>query len=461
MHGKIKHCESISASIKLKIQGHVLVLEVDGTPVDYDEVLMYVHDKVLLLLLKSEEWVSASDQASAAQVLSVSADEPHQRVEQEPYTEIPSVDASAQSNHVNLVTANVVTHYEINWQDFQVPWHMLPSSIIANFESGKKESVAQLIHTVIDVARGVSKKISAPAMKIISKKIVDKYPQAFEDRDDDGRTIGDGTHTIFQKLKGRYFYLNDDDGNGGPSPAKKSKKSKNPPEDDEPTLDESNQGEQAVQDSTDQKQLNEYTLKKADEEFYRLLQLCYKRISSYLNQKNTPSLDAVQRNWPVIFKSETIKWFFREQTELDVNLFGEKLSEKAEKILTALYNKKCGFVPVVTKNQPGGLNALERVSVHLKEDFSHFFKSTAFTVSLTFFKQKCICITMLFFLFGRTRIHKKVQRRQQNRLLEPEVERCKIAIPTFEKSKRPVDSTNSKLCSETMKLGRELMQSKL
>ena len=347
-------------------------MEEDGTPIDCDEVLNLVHDQLFLLLSKSEVWVSVSEQASVAQNASMDDDDESHEIPQ-PHKEILPVDLP---NTNELVSINMISHCEIIWDDFKIPWEMLAPSTVAAFESGNKSSqqYKQLIHMIINMVFEVAETVPLNALNTISSKIVSKFPQAFQDKDDDGKVISDGTHTVFEKLKSRYFSKlrekrhsanNNDD-------APSSKKSKIIPKEVESRPEESEKLDEN-DDLTDQERLNEYAEKKVDDEFYRLLQHCYEHIRAYINNKKTPSLTDVKENWPVIFKSETIKWYFEKQNGADINLFGKMLSEKAEKILAALYNKKNVFVPAITKNQPQNVIALERVSLHFKEDFSNFF----------------------------------------------------------------------------------------
>lgn len=45
-------------------------------------------------------------------------------------------------------------------------------------------------------------------LKVVARKLVDRYPQMFQDEDEDGVIIGDGAHTIYWKLQKRNNYLN-------------------------------------------------------------------------------------------------------------------------------------------------------------------------------------------------------------------------------------------------------------
>ena len=77
----------------------------------------------------------------------------------------------------------------------------------------------------------------------------------------------------------------------------------------------------------------------------------------------------------MLFKSESIKFYFRLQKNADVHEFGKMLSEKAKKILTTLQDEKKPFIPSITKNQSCSLHALENICEYFKKDFTFLFKN--------------------------------------------------------------------------------------
>ena len=347
----------------MKIKGHSLVLEEDGTLVDDEQVLLYVNNKPLLLLTMFQMWRPVSEELPTTPVSS-----------SEDGGQVISIVQEDKSEYANEVNFEIIV-----WEDFQIPWSMMAPSTLKNFETGRgtRQEITTLVHATVKMLREIAETVPMHAITFASNNLVQKYPRLFQDRDDVGHVIDKGNHTVYHKLRSRYFFVLRNTKRlmsiptENHNPPKKSKNDQADPADCDAT--ESNNAE--INDLSLQEKLNKYTQAQADDEFLNLLQLCFEDLSAYLNKRYSPDVKDVLNDWPVLFKSETIEWYFEKTTGKNLHDVGKILSEKAAKILQALYNDKDPFVPVVTAKHPGSLNALERISVHLKEDLTFLFEA--------------------------------------------------------------------------------------
>lgn len=86
----------------------------------------------------------------------------------------------------------------------------MESAVLKELEIGNRSKYVKhvVVNRTVSEMRNLNKFITSKAFKIIAKKIVDKYPQTFKDMDEDGKCFGDGTHTLYLKLRDRNSYLN-------------------------------------------------------------------------------------------------------------------------------------------------------------------------------------------------------------------------------------------------------------
>lgn len=77
-------------------------------------------------------------------------------------------------------------------------------------EEGKisKSDLTEIVHIIVNEMRNVREYIPYKAFRTVAKKISDKYPAAFIDKDEDGTFLGDGMHGIVSKMHIRNIYLN-------------------------------------------------------------------------------------------------------------------------------------------------------------------------------------------------------------------------------------------------------------
>lgn len=105
---------------------------------------------------------------------------------------------------------NVDSNMEVLWSEFVIPWDKIPEKVLKACESGisDKRIITDIIHVVINAMRDIKTNIPSKAFKLVAKKVIDRYPVAFRDQDDDGTVLGDGSHSMFSSLQDRNNYLN-------------------------------------------------------------------------------------------------------------------------------------------------------------------------------------------------------------------------------------------------------------
>lgn len=203
----------------MNINGTSIILESDGSLIDEGELIPLVKDELLILLKSNETWcpiilepiefsmANQLDEQNSSLISSVSL-EPSAHEDRTPAGSTQEDTSSSQVYPYG--TINISCNSEIIWKNFLIPWDKVPHHIIAEFNTSRKvkQSITSFLHIVIDQMRSIKTLIPIKAFKLVAYKIIDKYPQIFEDKDEDGVVLGDGSATLCNKLKERNNYLN-------------------------------------------------------------------------------------------------------------------------------------------------------------------------------------------------------------------------------------------------------------
>lgn len=191
----------------MDIDGRTLVLEDDGS------VLKLLNNQVLMLLAENEKWwppgVIGGSLSTCCTETALSSE--CSFTSEEFNNGSPISSACASPNNQNI------------WKHFEIPWKSLNHSSLAELEKGIRstDTSNKIINATTDAARDITKYPGSKAMKMVAKKIGDKYPH-LQDVDEDGVTIGSGYHTLFKKMLDRNNYLN--------RPRKRPRNTLTPPE---------------------------------------------------------------------------------------------------------------------------------------------------------------------------------------------------------------------------------------
>ena len=68
-------------------------------------------------------------------------------------------------------------------------------------------------------------------------------------------------------------------------------------------------------------------------------------------------------------------WHFHKLTNVDLNLLGRGLTEKASKLVEVSTPKKKKLITDATANLPLPMQAIEAISIHFNENLSSFYKN--------------------------------------------------------------------------------------
>jgi len=119
--------------------------------------------------------------------------------------------SSSSIRHVSSPTtvSNIKIQSDEIWTNFRIPWDNLESTVLKELEAGNRSQfvIHAVVNRIISEMRNIREFIPSKAFKIIANKIIEKYPQ-FKDTDEDGKCFGDGSHTLYLKLRDRNCYLN-------------------------------------------------------------------------------------------------------------------------------------------------------------------------------------------------------------------------------------------------------------
>lgn len=335
-----------------------LVLESDGTKIDDPDVLsLLTKDDILILLQKNEKWMpvklesetvtdvtdtlsahtslfndtlSASSSLISQNLLNISSDSLSDYSVSNIPADIIPVQNIADFQQENQTCRNI---NEDTWHKLFINWEELRKETIEECQKGtrNKQCIAEVVHLVVTAMRHISTFLPSPAIKIVSQKVVDRFPSTFKDVDEDGIIIGDGNHTIFSKIQDRNNYLNRPHKSQSciHIPRKKTKimlncraGCQNWQPDNHP-------------DNQPDDQHKEKLLKMSceDDEFFTILEKTYGMQRQFINNPQAPTIHEVLKEWPLIFKKKVIRWHYEKLMGHKINTLFENLLAKENKIL--------------------------------------------------------------------------------------------------------------------------------
>lgn len=99
---------------------------------------------------------------------------------------------------------------EYYWHSFELPMDLITKDHkeMLDKEICSKQIKSNLVHVVVNKMRSVRKQIPTKAFRIVARKLIENFPLALRDCDEDGIVLGDGTHSLVNKLQERNNYLN-------------------------------------------------------------------------------------------------------------------------------------------------------------------------------------------------------------------------------------------------------------
>lgn len=194
--------------------------------------------------------------------------------------------------------------------------------------------------------RELKPNIPSNAIKYVCQKIVSKYPKMFEDSDDDGQVLGDGTHTLFTQLENRIKYLNRTTKRGletncGEIPLKRKKVAlvaKAGCANWQPTIIDDKESP-TLQDMKDT--LLTANFEQFSEEVLVMLDATYPIQRMFLNDMdNPPTIIDIKENWPILLSQNGIYWHYQKLMCQEVHTLCDKMLAKSDKIINFGLKKK-------------------------------------------------------------------------------------------------------------------------
>lgn len=337
------------ASQKLGYAGEALVIDNDGSLIDEDEILPLIKNETLVLVGIGQNWQHKSNAAfmttynTTENVQIITKESPvydenklneTQAVFQyiltdpnQPSTSVqcPQTYYVAEKPHeieTNLAQIQNVQpqrtelkgcNQEVSWKNFQIPWNKVPDYIIKQFADGlkNKQSITRLIHIVVGDMRSIKTLIPVKAFKLAAYKIIDKYRIIFEDVDEDGVTLGDGSGSLTARLQERNNYLN--------RPCKRPSKigEENPVKNKKSNV-------SARAGCVNWNPSSSVTLNTAEDKFSAQ--------RSFINSNRDATLLQLKEKWDDFAKYSSIIDHFKRLTKSDVNLIDKAITERYDKI---------------------------------------------------------------------------------------------------------------------------------
>ena len=403
------------------ILGSILVLEKSGSEVVDDETLEFYctngERPIFMILNTQQEWSNAENSETekhldvlqnlnSSNLVDVS-DSPVQEYfllenevlnDNEPSSPIPNSATSLQSTMTMTSTALTSTSSTNSavlslFSNFDVPWHRLPLDIIEKLNN--KEKLEHRIHAfvqeVVKEMRRVSYYIPLKIFRNTAEKIVQLYPDTFEQKDKENKTVSSFSEILLSMMRNHNNYLNSASGANKTDkiPIKKRKtinSLKNsvvnwqPPDGDLLTC-------------TEKKKfmLNIYVENKdmlrEKELIVSYMKDCYAMQRAYFNNAESyPSVENIQENWPYIFNRECLFNHFIELTGIKPDkLFKSRFDNEKqtlENYLKIFSKTKSLFIDTADEQ-----TILQAIATYFKEDFKKIFEK--FPVSFVYKINQC------------------------------------------------------------------------
>ena len=242
--------------------------------------------------------------------------------------------------------------------DFVICWDKMHTHLRRCLETRKRPKPSDRRHMLRIIADDIGKVCLNPPFKQcaeLAKKIVDAYPESFEDRTDEGERLGNGYFTLGKQLRTRIEFLNRDN---NLVRLRKSKKQK-ATETEEVEMETPNpkcartdsygcvawQPQQLPQGETRESLLekkrelllifsHEGTRAANQRRVAELMSETYISQRSDINGFPPPSVSDIQNNWPFLLMPSFLLQHFKTLTEIDLEKrLQEALKTKGKRLL--------------------------------------------------------------------------------------------------------------------------------
>lgn len=263
----------------------------------------------------------------------------------------------------------------------------MESTVLKELEAGNRSKfvIHAVVNRIISEMRNIREFIPSKAFKIIANKIIEKYPQ-FKDTDEDGKCFGDGSHTLYLKLRDRNCYLN------RPHMKRSLSRSLNIPLKKQRKVLSAKAGcsnwqldnyvESETEDTIEDKTvfLRQVILQDAAEndpdtqkKIYSYLETTYPVQRLFLNNVHKPpTIQDIKTSWPILLQKKYIFCHYHKLMGHSISILKEQILKKQEKIL--MYGRLKKYKDIINSTELIQLKLIKIIMKHFKEDFHTLFK---------------------------------------------------------------------------------------
>lgn len=359
-----------SASMKMQVDGATLVLESDGTLMDDDNTLKIMYKDTFILLTKDEVWQSSTDEKLTPSYTSTVTYKSDTSFGDNASSSVLINDPASEDREE--YSSGPVT--DITWKNFKIPWNEMRPTILKDCESDTKNSttINEVVRIVADSLIEIKENVPSKALKYVAAKIIARYPKKFQDIDDAGNIWGDGTHTLFSKLRERIKYCNrskhkHEKRKGDMIPIENRKKmlvAKAGCSNWHPDMNKSTTDVNKIKED-----LKHVNFEELNSDTIDMLEESYALQRTFINGTPPPTAEDILQNWPILFTKEGVKWHYKKLMNQDISKLTENLLIKSEKILNFGINKK--YIDIrPTVEDDIILAVLKILTTYFKEDLS-------------------------------------------------------------------------------------------
>ncbi|XP_068433920.1 uncharacterized protein [Clinocottus analis] len=259
-------------------------------------------------------------------------------------------------SELSLRTSSPVSVQNSTWvSTFSVPWEKTHGSLRMCLAQRKRPPAADQRHMVRVIAEAIRQICLNPPFKqcaALAKRIVDEYPESFQDRNEEGEQLGNGYYTLGKQLRTRIEFLNRDNtlarlrkpkrsfsavAENQPGPSKCGKMDSYgcvnwqplelPVGENRESLYHKKEELKTIysqegQKGADQKRVND------------LMVLMYELQRREINATPSPSMSDIQKHWPFLLTQKFLLQHFCTLTGIELeSRLRESLAEKGKRVL--------------------------------------------------------------------------------------------------------------------------------
>lgn len=127
-------------------------------------------------------------------------------------TSTPLHSSTVEPRSAQLTRRTPLPQHDTAWLDtFQVPWERMTQGLknaIEKSEVPDETDRRHMVRTIVDAIQEVSPNPTRSQCEVIAKSIVQKYPDSFTDKNEEGEKIGVGYFSLLEQIKRRVEHVN-------------------------------------------------------------------------------------------------------------------------------------------------------------------------------------------------------------------------------------------------------------